>query len=75
MVEDPTAGKTSFAQQDMRDLLAYKKLLGEVLTQGEEELLQALNSSIEVLPRDPIPEDVLRAAAEVRRLSKEMNKE
>lgn len=55
---------------DMRDELAYRKLRCEGLSAREEVLLHVLNQITRLVmrPRDPICDDVLQAAAEVKRL-------
>lgn len=55
---------------EMRDELAYRKLRGEGLSAREQVLLGVLNQLTRLVmrPRDPISDDVLDAAAEVKRL-------
>ena len=56
---------------DTRDELAYRRLRGEELTAREHILLLVLNEITRcvVRPPNPISQDVLDVAAEVRRLS------
>ena len=67
---EPELHRMAERYSDMRDELAYRKLRGDELSAREHLLLLVLNKITQLVmrPQDPISEEVLDAAAEVRRL-------